>query len=54
MKHLSLGNVRHFVIDECDKVLDTVGETLIKVLVRACDVGSVDCLFIRKQLVAGS
>jgi hypothetical protein len=26
-KALKLGSVRHFVIDECDKVLDNVGES---------------------------
>ena len=30
-KHMSLGNVRHFVIDECDKVLDTIGEAFLPV-----------------------
>ncbi len=27
-KHLRLGNVRMFVLDECDKMLDQIGKTL--------------------------
>lgn len=28
-KHLRLGNVRIFVLDECDKMLDQIGETFV-------------------------
>ena len=33
---LQLGSVRHFVLDECDKMLDKTGAILPRLVWRAC------------------
>lgn len=48
-KDLSLKNVRHFILDECDKMLESLGMTeilILFILVSVCGMDGFACMFL--------